>query len=93
MSNPYHVLGLPVTCTKAEVRQRYLTLAQTHHPDMGGDAAKFSEINQSYVEVLKHAPEQRPCERCGGTGMVEHIHGFSTIKLLCPDCGGERFHE
>lgn len=39
------VLGLAEGVRPAEVRRRYRRLAMTHHPDRGGDTARFQEIN------------------------------------------------
>jgi DnaJ-domain-containing protein 1 len=45
-------LNLHVGATRQQIRQRYQTLAATHHPDKGGDAALFIEIRQAY-EILR----------------------------------------
>jgi curved DNA-binding protein CbpA len=46
--NPYHVLDLPVDATAEEIKSKYKSLAQQYHPDKGGDAEKFKEINLAY---------------------------------------------
>lgn len=47
----YKILGVPRTATTAEIKKAFRKLARTHHPDAGGDEAKFKEINEAY-EVL-----------------------------------------
>jgi len=49
--NLYDELGLPTYCTADEIKQKYRTLAQTHHPDKGGDEEKFKRIKTAY-EIL-----------------------------------------
>lgn len=47
----YDELGLPKTCTSAEIKHQYRILAQIHHPDKGGDEEKFKKIKLAY-EIL-----------------------------------------
>lgn len=53
----YKTLGVPKTATPEEIKKAYKKLAMEHHPDRGGDTAKFAEINEAY-EVLKN-PQKR----------------------------------
>lgn len=47
----YKTLGVPRTASADEIKKAFRKLARTHHPDAGGDEAKFKEINEAY-EVL-----------------------------------------
>ena len=49
--NPYTELDVSVTASTEEIKQRYRTLAQMHHPDKGGDEALFIRIKLAY-EIL-----------------------------------------
>lgn len=49
--NPYDELGVSVHATSEEIRQKYKTLAQIHHPDKGGDEEIFKRIKFAY-EIL-----------------------------------------
>ena len=49
--NLYDELDLPTWCTAEEIKQRYRTLAQIHHPDKGGDENNFKKIKLAY-EIL-----------------------------------------
>jgi len=48
MSNYYDVLGVSKTATTDEIKRAYRRLASQHHPDKGGDTAKFQEIEAAY---------------------------------------------
>lgn len=51
MYNPYDILGISRTSTKAQARAAYRKLAQKHHPDKGGSEAKFKEIKAAYEAI------------------------------------------
>lgn len=53
--NPYKVLGLKTTATEQEIKQAYRRLAMQHHPDRGGSAQKFQEIQEAYSALQKSA--------------------------------------
>ena len=47
----YKTLGVSKDATADKIKKAFRKLARTHHPDAGGDEAKFKEINEAY-EVL-----------------------------------------
>lgn len=47
----YKTLGVPRNASADEIKKAFRKLARTHHPDAGGEEAKFKEINEAY-EVL-----------------------------------------
>jgi DnaJ-class molecular chaperone len=53
----YAILGVGRTATPDEIKKSYRRLAAQHHPDRGGDTARFQEIQQAY-DVLSD-PEKR----------------------------------
>lgn len=55
--NPYEVLGVARTATADEIKRAYRGLASRHHPDKGGDTARFQEIQSAY-DILSN-PEKR----------------------------------
>ncbi|HXK35035.1 MAG TPA: DnaJ C-terminal domain-containing protein [Candidatus Paceibacterota bacterium] len=44
----YKILGIGKTATKEEVKKAFRELAHKHHPDKGGDAARFKEASEAY---------------------------------------------
>lgn len=44
----YDELELPTNCTSEDIKQKFRTLAQIHHPDKGGDEEKFKRIKTAY---------------------------------------------
>ena len=53
----YKILGVDRNASEAEIKKAFRRLAAKHHPDKGGDEARFKEINEAY-EVLSD-PEKR----------------------------------
>lgn len=47
----WEVLGVDQGVTLDVAREAYLALAKTHHPDKGGDRAKWDELERAYQEV------------------------------------------
>ncbi len=48
MANAYETLGVPKGASEDEIKKAYRKLAAKHHPDRGGDTAKFQEIQTAY---------------------------------------------
>lgn len=57
MNDYYQTLGVKRTASDAEIKKAYKILASKHHPDKGGDAEQFKEIQKAY-ETLKD-PDKR----------------------------------
>jgi DnaJ-class molecular chaperone len=51
MNNPYQILGVNRDATTDEIKRAYRKLASQHHPDKGGDKAKFQEIQSAYDTI------------------------------------------
>lgn len=49
----WEVLGISRECTAKEVVAAYKKKIKIHHPDNGGDAAKWQELQESYEQGLK----------------------------------------
>lgn len=49
MANHYETLGVAETASQEEIKRAYRSLASKHHPDKGGDTAKFQEIQAAYA--------------------------------------------
>lgn len=55
----YKVLGLTPGASEDEVKKAYRKLASKHHPDKGGDTAKFQEIQVAYDAIISGKANQR----------------------------------
>lgn len=45
--NYYEILGVDKTANESEIKKSFRNLSKIHHPDKGGDANKFKEINEA----------------------------------------------
>lgn len=52
--DPYRTLGVSPTISDVGLRERYLSLARTHHPDRGGQVEEMRRINDAYERALAH---------------------------------------
>lgn len=63
--DPYKILGLQPGASPEEIRQAYRRVATKYHPDTGGDAWVFQQVQQAYEELraqhqrAQHAQAQR----------------------------------
>jgi curved DNA-binding protein CbpA len=63
----YEVLGLTALATAAEIKAAHRQAVKTHHPDVGGDARKFEQVQRAY-SILSD-PERRA--RYDSTGVED----------------------
>lgn len=56
-TNHYHTLGIDRSADADAIKKAYRKMAAQHHPDRGGDTAKFQEIQSAY-ETLSD-PQKR----------------------------------
>ena len=54
----YSILGVPRNASEKELKQAYKKMSMRHHPDRGGDEAKFKEVNEAY-STLKDPVKRR----------------------------------
>jgi molecular chaperone DnaJ len=64
----YEVLGVPKTASPDELKKAFRRAAIEHHPDKGGDEAKFKEVNEAY-EVLGNAEKRQRYDQFGHAGV------------------------
>jgi len=57
MTDLYSVLGIGKDASPDEIKRAYRKLASQHHPDKGGDTAKFQQVEEAY-RILSD-PEKR----------------------------------
>ncbi|HUY85403.1 MAG TPA: molecular chaperone DnaJ [Candidatus Dormibacteraeota bacterium] len=64
----YEVLGVGKDASPDEIKKAFRRAAIEHHPDRGGDEAKFKEINEAY-EVLKDTDKRKRYDQFGHAGV------------------------
>jgi curved DNA-binding protein len=51
MTDFYQILGVPKNASEEDIKKAYRSLAMKHHPDRGGDQAKFQQIQEAYATL------------------------------------------
>lgn len=64
--NYYDVLGVQKGASKEEIKKAFYKLASKYHPDKGGDAEKFKEVNEAY-QVLSDDKKRKEYDTYGQT--------------------------
>jgi len=64
----YEVLGVGKDASADEIKKAFRRAAVEHHPDRGGDEAKFKELNEAY-EVLKDTEKRKRYDQFGHAGV------------------------
>ena len=64
----YEILGVGKDASADEIKKAFRKAAVEHHPDRGGDEAKFKELNEAY-EVLKDADKRKRYDQFGHAGV------------------------
>jgi molecular chaperone DnaJ len=64
----YEVLGVGKGASPDEIKKAFRRAAVQHHPDRGGDEAKFREVNEAY-EVLKDDSKRKRYDQFGHAGV------------------------
>ena len=80
----YEVLGVEKGCSQGDIRKAYLKISNSkdhprRHPDKGGDAKMFAELQGAY-EILSD-PEKRARYDRGGEGAANR-EGMSQSDLF-----------
>lgn len=59
MKDYYSILGVERTATPDQIKTAYRKLASQHHPDKGGDTARFQEIQAAYATLSDPTKRQQ----------------------------------
>lgn len=93
MKNYYQTLGVDRTATADEIKQAYRRLAKEHHPDKGGDTARFQEIQQAYDTLgdqSKRSAYDNPQPQFGGGSPFGNQFDFGDIFSMFGQNFGQR---
>ena len=71
----YQVLGVARDATVDDIKKAYRKLAMQHHPDQGGDAEKFKEINEAY-QILGDPQKRQQFDQFGSAGPGGGFGGY-----------------
>lgn len=71
----YDTLGISKTATPDEIKRAYRKLASQHHPDKGGDTAKFQEIEEAY-RVLSDPTQRMQYDNPASQGVKFNFNDF-----------------
>lgn len=69
MTDHYSTLGVAKNASQDEIKKAFRKLASQHHPDKGGDTARFQEIQAAYDVLGDEAKRQQydnPAPQFGG---------------------------
>jgi curved DNA-binding protein len=97
MNDHYQTLGVDRGATADQIKQAYRRLAMKHHPDKGGDAKAFQEIQAAYTvlgDPQRRAEYDNPRPQFGGGGFgFQHgtPPGFDFQTIF--DVFGTRFQQ
>ena len=97
MTDAYQTLGVARGATDDEIKKAYRKLAGQHHPDKGGDTAKFQEIQQAYETLSdpqKRQQHDNPHQFGGGGGFHEFHFTSGPEDIFSQFFGGRSpFHQ
>ena len=86
MKDYYEILGVSRDASPEEIKKAFYKLAHKYHPDKGGDAEKFKEINEAY-HVLSNKEKREQYNKFGrvfegsGADFSDGFAGFNWSDL------------
>jgi curved DNA-binding protein len=78
----YNELGVDRGASSEDIKKAYRKLAAKHHPDRGGDTAKFQKIQEAYATLSddqKRAEYDNPQPQFGGHGFQFNTGNMNDI--------------
>ena len=72
----YKTLGVDKSANADQIKVAFRKLAHEHHPDKGGDAEKFKEINEAY-QVLGNVEKRQKYDQFGSAAFDGGAGGFN----------------
>lgn len=62
----YNILGIDKNASPDEIKKAFRKKAHEHHPDKGGDAEKFKELNEAH-QILSNPQKKQQYDQFGST--------------------------
>lgn len=87
----YEVLAVGKSASADEIKKSFRRLAVQHHPDRGGDEAKFKEVNEAY-EILKDNEKRKRYDQFGHAGVGSGASGADPFAGFGGFGKGEEIH-
>jgi molecular chaperone DnaJ len=72
----YDILGVSKSANAEEIKTAFRKKAHEHHPDKGGDEAKFKELNEAY-QVLGNEQKRKQYDQFGSAAFNNGGSGFN----------------
>ena len=76
MTDYYRILGIDKTASESDIKKAYRKLASKHHPDRGGDADTFKQVQEAY-DVLSNRDKRNAYDT--PQGFYSQRHNFDDI--------------
>merc|ERR1719491_913008 len=87
----YETLGIAKSADEKEIKKAYRKLAVKHHPDKGGDEAKFKEVSAAY-EILSDPEKRVKYDKFGLEGVADEGVGGGGRRRQGPKRGEDVNH-
>jgi molecular chaperone DnaJ len=75
----YDLLGVSKNASAEEIKNAFRKKAHEHHPDKGGDAEKFKELNEAY-QVLGNTEKRQRYDQFGSAAFSGGGQGFGGFQ-------------
>ncbi len=83
VTDPYRVLGVRRAATLADIKSAHRRLAKAHHPDAGGDRARFLAVQAAY-QVLSDPDQRRRWDTAHAPGPVAPGDSYEPRRTAGP---------
>jgi len=78
--DPYQELGVARDADEAAIKRAHRRKAREHHPDKGGDAARFQVVQRAY-EVLADPDRRKQFDETGNAEPVQDAENAAMMQL------------